>query len=71
MAIYDRRALVGLKSLGLSPSSSSRRYGSYKELVERLRALSHRHGDQWLARDVDLALYQLGSRKPQTKPVTA
>lgn len=66
MAIYDRRAQSGLKSLGLHLSSSRGRYGRYMELVENLRSLSRRHGEPWLARDVDLALYWLGGRKPQT-----
>lgn len=71
LAIYDRRALSGLKSLGLSLSSSRGRYGRYMELVESLRSLARRQGEPWLARDVDLALYWLGGQKHQTLPVAA
>lgn len=71
MAIYDRRAQAGLKSLGLPLSSSRGRYGRYMELVENLRSLARRHGEPWLARDVDLALYWLGGQKATTQHTSA
>lgn len=67
MAIYDRRAQAGLEALGLSLSSSRGRYGRYMEIVESLRALAHRNGQHWKARDIDLALYWLGVDQPTTE----
>ncbi|WP_246036221.1 hypothetical protein [Sinomonas susongensis] len=60
MAVYDRRAQIGLESLGLSLSRAPGRYARYMKLVEDLRGLAELHGFSWSARDVDLALYSLG-----------
>lgn len=60
MAIYDRRAQAGLKRLHLTLSPRRGRYGRYMVLVEQLRGAVNERGNDWLARDVDLALFQLG-----------
>ncbi|MDQ2852593.1 MAG: hypothetical protein M3Y49_18040 [Actinomycetota bacterium] len=62
MAIYDHRAQAGLKVLDLTLSARPprRRYGRYMHLVEQLRGAVNERGNDWLARDVDLALFQLG-----------
>lgn len=60
MAVYDRHAQSGLTSLGYDLSSEPGRYGRYMGIVEELRALGLEHDSEWTARDVDLALYQLG-----------
>ena len=60
LAVYDRRAHVGLARLGLTLTKSRGRYGRYMSLVEDLREVAQDHGCNWSARDVDLALYQLG-----------
>jgi hypothetical protein len=65
MAVYDRRAQAGLETLGLTLSAAPGRYGRYMELVEVLRSTANRHGQTWSARDVDIALYWLGSPKPR------
>ena len=62
MAVYDRRAHSGLVSLGYDLSSAPGRYGRYMRIVEELREIGLEHDSQWTARDVDLALYQLGRR---------
>lgn len=62
MAVYDRRANLGLTRLGLQYSQGAG-YGGYMRIVERLRAeVSDAHGVKWIARDVDLALFMLGKR---------
>jgi hypothetical protein len=60
MSIYDRRAHAGLEKLGLTLSSARGRYKRYMQLVEDLRKHASARGMVWSARDVDLALYQLG-----------
>lgn len=65
MAVYDRRAQAGLETLGLTLSAAPGRYARYMELVEVLRSTAKRHGHDWSARDVDVALYWLGGPKPK------
>ncbi|WP_442545249.1 hypothetical protein ACSBOX_06110 [Arthrobacter sp. KN11-1C] len=60
MAVYDRRAQTGLEILGHTLSPAPGRYSRYMDLVERLRSMANRHGNNWSARDVDVALYWLG-----------
>lgn len=60
MAVYDRRAQAGLESLGLVLTARPRRYRRYMAILEQLREVSRRHGQDMSARDVDTALYQLG-----------
>jgi hypothetical protein len=59
MAVYDRRAHDGLAQLGYQVGDWIP-YGSYMATVESLRALVVQAGRDWLARDVDVALYRLG-----------
>lgn len=63
MAVYDRRARAALSILfdGNIPRWYS--YPAYMETVDHLR---DQVGLEWTNRDVDLALYQLGGRKPGT-----
>lgn len=65
MAVYDRRARAGLEAIGLTLSAKPGRYRRYMELVEDLRSTANRYGQTWTARDVDVALYWLGGRKPK------
>ncbi|MBO1756448.1 hypothetical protein J4030_15100 [Allobranchiibius sp. CTAmp26] len=60
MAVYDRRAQVGLEMLGLSLPPKRGRYGAYMALVEQLSGAVTDSGTVWRARDVDLALFWLG-----------
>lgn len=60
MAVYDRRAQLGLERLGLQLSPARGRYGRYMELVESIRLSASANGQVWTARDVDVALYWLG-----------
>lgn len=62
MAVYDRRAQVGLEALGLSLSPAPGRYGRYMDLVEGIRSDAAFYGSSWTARDVDVALFWLGGR---------
>lgn len=63
MAVYDRRAQTGLKRLDLTLSSRRGRYGRYMYLVEQIRGAVNDRGNDWQARNVDLALFQLGNRR--------
>jgi hypothetical protein len=65
MAVYDRRAQAGLGTLGLTLSPAPGRYERYMELVEALRSIVARHGHNWSARDVDVALFWLGGLRPK------
>jgi hypothetical protein len=61
MAVYDRRAQLGLERLGLQLTAKAGRYGRYMALVEQLIADAQVSGTQLSAREVDLALYTLGA----------
>jgi hypothetical protein len=62
MAVYDRRAQAALAVLGVRLSAAPGRYGRYMALIETLRGeLSASGAGDWTARDVDLALFALGS----------
>lgn len=63
MAVYDRRAQSGLRTLGFALSAAPGRYARYMRLVEDLRVIAKRHGHPWTARDVDVALYELGGQR--------
>ncbi|MDG4761403.1 hypothetical protein [Micromonospora sp. WMMD710] len=63
LAVYDSRAHSGLQQLGLVLDNRPGRYGRYLALVERCRAELAGQGYEWSARQVDLALYQLGGQK--------
>lgn len=60
LAVYDRRAHQGLQRLHLALDDRAGRYGRYLGLVEQCRRELACHGYEWSARQVDLALYQLG-----------
>lgn len=60
MAVYDRRAHHGLTLVGLELDHRRGRYGRYMRLVEQCRLELADHKHTWTARQVDLALYQLG-----------
>lgn len=63
MAVYDRRAHRGLELVGLSLSNRPGRYGLYTGLLEDCRRELPEAGQDWSARDVDLALFRLGGTK--------
>lgn len=60
LAVYDKRADRGLEQLGLAVGHRSGRYGRYMSVVEQCRLELADHGHAWSARQVDLALFQLG-----------
>ncbi|OLF05304.1 hypothetical protein [Actinophytocola xanthii] len=60
LAVYDRWAHAGLTMLGETLTSTPGRYGRYMALIGKLLDNAHRHDPTWAARDVDLALFQLG-----------
>jgi hypothetical protein len=60
MAVYDRRVQKGLELVGLQLTSASGRYGRYMQLIDDLTVEARRRGQDWSARDVDLALFRLG-----------
>lgn len=60
MAVYDRRAHAGLRKLNLPLDHGRGRYGRYLRIVEDLLAQAPSGAQDWVARDVDLALYWLG-----------
>ncbi len=60
LAVYDRRAHHGLHQLGLYLENRPGRYGRYLRLIEQCRQELAGQGHVWTARQVDVALYQLG-----------
>jgi hypothetical protein len=70
MAVYDRRAQQGLELLGFCLGPVPGRYGRYMSLLDRLLAQGGPRAEGWTARDVDTALYQLGTHHP-TGPAAA
>lgn len=62
LAVYDSRAHRGLGAVDLELTDRPGRYGRYIELVEGCRDELRQFGHAWRARQVDLALYQLGGR---------
>lgn len=63
LAVYDNRAHAGLRRLGLELDNRPGRYGRYLALIEQCRDELAGEGRVWSARQVDLALYQLGGRR--------
>ncbi|MFC4003751.1 hypothetical protein ACFS2C_10270 [Prauserella oleivorans] len=61
MAVYDRRAHAALGALGVSLTGTRQVYRRYMEQVEMLRAGARHRGLEWTARDIDVALFWLGS----------
>jgi len=66
MAVYDGRAHQGMALVGLELDNHRGRYARYMELVEQCRSELAARGHGWTAREVDLALFQLGERKRRT-----
>jgi hypothetical protein len=67
MAVYDRRAQLGLELLGYQLTPAPGRYGRYMDLLDDLLGRSGPEAEGWTARDVDTALYWLG-RQATTAP---
>ncbi|MER7694339.1 hypothetical protein [Streptomyces sp. NPDC097610] len=59
MAIYDRRAHSGLRTLGITLSHAPGRYSRYVEAIDQLLADAPGPIRNWTARDMDTALYWL------------
>lgn len=66
MAVYDRHAHHGLTLVGLELNNRRGRYGRYIGLVEQSRLELADNEHEWTARQVDLALYQLGGPSRRT-----
>lgn len=61
MAVYDKRVQHALVNrLGLTLTAAPGRYGRYMRLVGDLQQVAAGHGERWTARDVDVALFELG-----------
>lgn len=69
MAVYDYRAHHGLWRVGLALEEGPGLYHRYMKFVEQCRAeqRQYRH-EAWIARDIDLALFQYGKERPRTFP---
>lgn len=63
MAVYDRRAQLGLERLGVVLTSKPGRYGRYMALVHQLITESAAFGVDLNSREVDLALFTMGATK--------
>ncbi|MFD8542051.1 hypothetical protein [Streptomyces rubrogriseus] len=59
MAVYDRRAHAGLRSLGIPLSNASGRYSRYIAALDHLLTHAPSPARAWTPRDVDIALYCL------------
>jgi hypothetical protein len=66
MAVYDGRAHHGLALVGLQLDNRRGRYRRYMELIEQCRSELADRKHAWTAREVDLALFQLGERTRRT-----
>lgn len=61
MAVYDSRAQKALDRLDISLSAKPGRYGRYIRILDEIRSQINFSSDEgWTARDVDLALFNLG-----------
>jgi hypothetical protein len=69
MAVYDSRAHAALRLVELELDDRRGRYGRYMALVEQCRLELSESGHTWTARQVDLALFQLGDPKKRTNVV--
>lgn len=71
LAVYDDRAHDGLLQLGLDLDDKPKRYSRYIQLIEQCRAELSEQGHHWLARDVDVSLFELGrERSLRRRPTT-
>ncbi|QFX85950.1 hypothetical protein GEV49_00115 [Streptomyces sp. SYP-A7193] len=59
MAVYDRRAHAGLRSLGIPLSNASGRYSRYIAALDHLLTHAPSPARAWTPRDLDIALYCL------------
>ncbi|MFL9658771.1 hypothetical protein ACJ7VE_34250 [Streptomyces sp. PB17] len=59
MAVYDRRAHAGLRSLGIPLSNASGRYSRYITALDHLLTHAPSPAHAWTPRDLDIALYCL------------
>ncbi|MGW0770832.1 hypothetical protein [Streptomyces sp. NPDC002676] len=59
MAVYDRRAHSGLRTLGITLSNTPGRYSRYIDAIDQLLAHAPAPIRNWTARDMDTALYWL------------
>jgi hypothetical protein len=66
MAVYDGRAHHGLALVGLQLDNRRGRYRHYMEFIEQCRGELAERSHSWTAREVDLALFQLGERARRT-----
>jgi hypothetical protein len=64
LAVFDKNARLGLGQIGLElPVNASSFYAKYMTLIEQCRSEAADAGHEWLAREVDLALYMLGKQR--------
>ncbi|MFJ7242795.1 hypothetical protein ACIQWB_37530 [Streptomyces olivaceus] len=61
MAVYDRRAHNGLRTLGITLSHAPGRYSRYIEAIDQLLTTAPDPIRNWTARDIDTALYWLNT----------
>ena len=72
LAVYDDRAHDGLLQLGFDLDDKPKRYSRYMQLIDRCRGELSEQGHDWSARDVDVALFELGrERSLRRRPTTA
>ncbi|ALO05673.1 hypothetical protein AQF52_0071 [Streptomyces venezuelae] len=67
MAIYDRRAHSGLRTLGIPLSHAPGRYSRYIETIDQLLAAAPAPIHTWTPRDMDTALYWMTATQHSTK----
>lgn len=63
IAVYDRRADAALRTLDVPLSSSPGRYRRFMQIVDELLQALLTTASSWIARDVDIALFQLGGTR--------
>ncbi|WP_206308484.1 hypothetical protein [Streptomyces sp. A1277] len=67
MAVYDRRAHNGLRTLGIPLSHAPGRYSRYIEAIDQLLTAAPDPIRNWTARDIDTALYWMTTYQHSTK----
>ena len=63
MAVYDRRADAALRTLDVPLASSSGRYCRFMQIIDDLLQAQPPTASPWIARDVDIALFQIGGTR--------
>ncbi|MFH8365137.1 hypothetical protein ACH4FV_36930 [Streptomyces anulatus] len=66
MAIYDRRAHNGLRTLGIPLSHAPGRYSRYIEAIDQLLTAAPDPIRNWTARDIDTTLYWMTAYQHST-----